>query len=226
MNLFIDTSALVKLYHKEDGSEQLTDFLKQNEDDIVITISDLSRIEFHSAFLKRVRMKEIDFSTVQQAFKEFENDLTMINVVETTSEVKEFAISLLDNIAPDKNLRTLDALQLATALTVNQFYRVSYFIAADQRLLEVAAEYFDTFDPVEFEEADNTESQFTKPAKKFWDSIPENIREELLENVWCSNCSEVTTIINFKGTIESGDLILRGECRRCGYKVARLVESE
>ncbi len=27
MNLFIDASALVKLYHKEDGSEQLTDFL-------------------------------------------------------------------------------------------------------------------------------------------------------------------------------------------------------
>ncbi len=43
---------------------------------------------------------------------------------------------------------------------------------------------------------------------------------------WCSNCSEITTIINFKGTIESGDLILRGECRKCGYKVARLIESE
>ncbi|MBE7546873.1 MAG: hypothetical protein HS127_07000 [Planctomycetia bacterium] len=55
--------------------------------------------------------------------------------------------------------------------------------------------------------------------------MPENIREELLENVWCSNCSEVTTVINFKGTIESGDLILRGECRKCSYKVARLIEA-
>ncbi len=55
MNLFFDTSALVKLYHKEDGSDYLADFLNQNKDDLVITISDISKIEFHSAFLKRVR---------------------------------------------------------------------------------------------------------------------------------------------------------------------------
>ncbi|MBK8129656.1 MAG: hypothetical protein IPK53_12415 [bacterium] len=33
-----------------------------------------------------------------------------------------------------------------------------------------------------------------------------------------------TTIINFKGNIQQGDLILRGECLRCGGVVVRLLE--
>lgn len=56
MNLFIDTSALVKLYHHEAGTENLNDFLNHYADDLIITIADITRIEFHSAFLRRVRM--------------------------------------------------------------------------------------------------------------------------------------------------------------------------
>lgn len=35
---------------------------------------------------------------------------------------------------------------------------------------------------------------------------------------------ESITIVNFKGNIKQGDLILRGECIRCGGAVARLIE--
>lgn len=148
MNLFIDTSALVKLYHQEDGSENLADFLKQYEVDLVITISDLSKIEFHSAFLKRVRMNEIDEQTVKEAFEEFENDTIMMNIVDTDLQVKNAAISLLDNIAVTKSLKTLDALQLATAILTNQFYPIDYFIAADKKLLEIAQTYFQVYNPI------------------------------------------------------------------------------
>ena len=33
-----------------------------------------------------------------------------------------------------------------------------------------------------------------------------------------------TTIVNFRGTIEGGDLILPGFCSKCGTEVVRLVE--
>ena len=65
---------------------------------------------------------------------------------------------------------------------------------------------------------------FTPQAKWFWDSIPEHFQAKIIGAVWCPHCRESTTIINFKGNIKQGDLLLRGECLRCGGAVARLVE--
>ncbi len=36
----------------------------------------------------------------------------------------------------------------------------------------------------------------------------------------------MTTIVDFTGGVEGGDLVLRGKCKTCGEKVARLIESE
>lgn len=70
-----------------------------------------------------------------------------------------------------------------------------------------------------------TSSQtFTPQGQWFWDSIPEEHQVRTLGAVWCSHCRQKTTIVNFKGNIKQGDLILRGECIRCGGAVARLIE--
>ena len=69
-------------------------------------------------------------------------------------------------------------------------------------------------------------SEFTVKAKAKWDSIPHHIQEQLLSNVWCTHCSDMTTITDFQGRVERGDLILTGNCATCGGKVARLIESE
>lgn len=68
--------------------------------------------------------------------------------------------------------------------------------------------------------------QFTPQAKIFWERIPENIREELLANVWCMTCRNITTIIDYTGSLEKGDLILKGKCKHCGNEVARVIEGE
>jgi hypothetical protein len=68
--------------------------------------------------------------------------------------------------------------------------------------------------------------EFTGKAKAMWDAIPPQFQERLLNNVWCVHCSGVTTITNFKGHVEKGDLILTGQCVTCGGKVARLIEGE
>jgi len=56
------------------------------------------------------------------------------------------------------------------------------------------------------------------------EGIPENIHQALLANVWCKKCAGSTTIVNFGGTVEGGDLILRGFCSQCGAEVTRLIE--
>ncbi len=66
--------------------------------------------------------------------------------------------------------------------------------------------------------------KFTAPAKAKWDSIPPQIQKKLLKNVWCTKCAGVTTIKNFKGEIDEGDLILTGTCITCDGQVVRVIE--
>ncbi len=55
-SFFFDTSALVKLYHEEDGTEELT--LLVSSENPVILISDITVIEMISALAKKVRTEE------------------------------------------------------------------------------------------------------------------------------------------------------------------------
>ena len=64
---------------------------------------------------------------------------------------------------------------------------------------------------------------FTRPARQRWESIPTDIRQRLLANVWCGARHEVT-ITNFTGTIKSGNLLLVGKCAECHGDVARVIE--
>lgn len=66
--------------------------------------------------------------------------------------------------------------------------------------------------------------RFTPRARAMWDRIPPEGRERLVANVWCTHCTAVTTIVDFSGSVKSGDLILQGTCQVCGKPVARLVE--
>lgn len=63
-------------------------------------------------------------------------------------------------------------------------------------------------------------------ANKKWLSIPKEIRNSLLSNVWCGNCSDVTTITAF--LIEEHDfgIVLKGKCKNCGKDVARVIEED
>ena len=66
---------------------------------------------------------------------------------------------------------------------------------------------------------------FTQPARERWDTIPANIRQGLLENVWCGHCRQAVTITNFSGAMKTGALLLVGKCGECHGDVARLIEA-
>ena len=65
---------------------------------------------------------------------------------------------------------------------------------------------------------------FTRPARQRWESIPPDIRQRLLANVWCVQCRHEVTITNFTGTIKSGNLLLVGKCSECHCDMARVIE--
>ena len=64
LNLFFDTSALVKLFHQEEGSDRIIQ-LMENED-TQVWISELAKLEFISALHRRFRMKELNESQLYE----------------------------------------------------------------------------------------------------------------------------------------------------------------
>jgi hypothetical protein len=68
--------------------------------------------------------------------------------------------------------------------------------------------------------------QATPKAKKIWESIAGDIQIKILNNVWCVQCRKESSIGNLTGKIESGMLVLRGSCTKCGGDVARVIENQ
>ncbi|WP_146176573.1 hypothetical protein [Chromobacterium sp. Panama] len=71
---------------------------------------------------------------------------------------------------------------------------------------------------------ETTMSEFIPNAQSFWNAIAPHTQQRLLENVWCAHCREQTTIVDFSGRIERGNLLLLGRCATCGGNVARVIE--
>src|SRR5262245_2571685 len=68
------------------------------------------------------------------------------------------------------------------------------------------------------------QSLFTPAAQILWDAIPQHFQEQVLHNVWCSHCSDMTTMTDFTGEVHGRSLVLRGTCITCRGKVARVLE--
>lgn len=147
MNFFFDSSALVKLYHQEDGTAFLEDLLRKYSTNVVVTLFDLACIEFRSAVQKYVRQKALSLQRARELFRQFENDDNLYNVVEVASSVNELAVTLLETAGSRNMLKTLDSLQLASAIISHQSFPVDYFVSSDSNLLFVANEFFPTINP-------------------------------------------------------------------------------
>jgi len=131
---FIDTSALIKLYHEEKGTDRLTRLIISENP--VIVISDLTVIEMISALAKKVRTGEIDEHIFNEAVLNFENDVSIFEVTDINEKIKRRASYLLKTVGTHKGLKSLDSLQLASALAAPE--PPELFITADNILGKIA----------------------------------------------------------------------------------------
>jgi len=69
------------------------------------------------------------------------------------------------------------------------------------------------------------DGKFTMRAAVLWGTIPKEARERILANVFCVKCRGPATMTNFTGEEVKGDVILKGECAKCGHEVVRVVET-
>jgi predicted nucleic acid-binding protein len=133
MKYYFDTTALVKIYHREIGSDQVIG-IYNGED--AITISELGAIEFISTIHRKHREHEVDMRTLMAVISKFQEDMdNRYDVVKFFSLVMEEAWNFICNYAPQHSLRTLDSLQFA-------FFKVycdpnDTFVCADKNLIKL-----------------------------------------------------------------------------------------
>jgi predicted nucleic acid-binding protein len=135
---FFDTSALVKLYHEEAGTEELTALIERENP--LIAVSDIAAVEMVSAFAKKVRTAEIDIPAFEEAIAAFQSDLSQFHVITVESTIMARASDLLKTAGLKNALKTLDSLQLASALVFSERSKLDLFIAADGVLMKIAEE--------------------------------------------------------------------------------------
>ena len=145
-SVYLDTSALVKLYIEEEGGARVV-ALTADRDAIQAVILDITLIESRSAIRRRQRQGDISSADADRVLKQIEDDATgMFLVQPCTSAVMEEAARLLDR----HPLRAYDALQLAGCLVVrNDVPGPLTFVCADIRLCEAASlEGVNTLNPL------------------------------------------------------------------------------
>ena len=134
-SVYLDTSALIKLYVEEVGNEQVVEAMQDAVDGRVIIV-DLTPLEARSAIRRREREGDISAADADRVLRQIENDCSMSFLMQpSTSAVMEDAARLIDQYP----LRAYDALQLAGCLVVRDGMPGPVtFVCADTRLCDAA----------------------------------------------------------------------------------------
>ena len=90
----------------------------------------------------------MNFQTAKDVFDTLESDLDSMQVIVIGSKIKQLALQLLNEFGPKKSFRTLDSLQFASAIESNQNFAIDYFVASDDRLLEIVTTQFKVYNPI------------------------------------------------------------------------------
>lgn len=166
---FFDSSALYKRYVYEPGSGWVRARCSKRGDENIVIISQIARIEIIAALYRMGRLTGQQPALVDAAVAEFEQHLARsrpsrkridrpYRIIPLTESIVEMASALrrkYRDLTPHP-LRTLDALQLASALVSRRLLADSSqseiesvtFVTADARLLAITAlEGFQTENP-------------------------------------------------------------------------------
>lgn len=135
---FLDTSALVKHYHPEIGTHAVDRII--GEPGAELLIARLTLVETISVFAIKVRTGEFDATEFARLRGLFATHVARrrYQVIRILNVHYDRARDLIGNHGLTRRARTLDTLQLAVALHLNQVAPLDHFVCADQRLRDIA----------------------------------------------------------------------------------------
>ena len=127
MIAFIDTSSLIKRYVREEGSDDLTEYMNQLTGAVV---SPVTLIELYSGLTRRLNDRSLSLSGFQRIEEEMLRNFQHFNVVRWNDDLVIEAVAMVRR----HKLRTLDAIQLASA----KLAKAQQLLASDLSLTEAA----------------------------------------------------------------------------------------
>ena len=140
--IYFDSSALVKRYIEEKGSDKVNSLLAGGS---TAAVSRLAYPEILAAITRRHKAKEIEAGAFERMRKAFKTDWTNLIVVEFHREVFKF----IDEVIAKHALKGSDTIHLASALWLKKTTKAEVvFVASDRELVKAAkAEKFQTCNP-------------------------------------------------------------------------------
>ena len=136
MNVFFDTSALVKFFNVEQGTDRVTELIVNRKNRIFI--SELARLEIYSALYRKFRNHQIDTIQLNEAISGFNEQLVWFNLESLNQLILDEAGIMLQNFGKEYGLRTLDAIHLATFFLIAE--KSWLFVCSDDILGKVVNE--------------------------------------------------------------------------------------
>jgi hypothetical protein len=135
---FFDTSALVKHYHAEAGTGAVDRIIAEPGAELLI--ARLTLVETVSVFAIKVRTGDFDATEFTRLRTLFAAHVARrrYQVFRLLNAHYDRARDLIANHGLQRQIRTLDALQLSVALQIHQAAPIDHFVCADRRLCEIA----------------------------------------------------------------------------------------
>mgnify|MGYP001582306992 CR=1 FL=1 len=126
MSCFFDTSALIKRYIDEDGSDAVEEILGEQDE---IIVSPITKIECFSVIKRLLLEKAIIKKNYDLLSKEIAYDFKFFSIIDFSDILEKQALKLVDRY----QLKPLDSIQLASCLLAKK--EISYMVACDDKLI-------------------------------------------------------------------------------------------
>ena len=133
MRLYLDTSALVKVYITETGSEMVEDLVARCER---ISISMVGYAEARAAFARRLRSRDLTEVAYRGCLDQLDRDWKDLDRV----LVNEPLVHIAGHLATRHGLRGFDAIHLASAISAQRKDGDDLVFVSFDRDLAIAAE--------------------------------------------------------------------------------------
>ena len=142
---FFDTSALVKRYYSEKGTDAVDEIIETDQNCVVI--SSLSIIETVSAFRRKHNRGELSKEAMDGLLSSFfQEALEEFLILPLEESILQFSFELI----LEDDLRTLDSLQFSTAISIEPEIEDFRFVCTDSDLVSIAQKRgLSTVNPVE-----------------------------------------------------------------------------
>jgi len=132
MMLYLDTSAMVKLYVEESMSSKVVAAVEEAE---AVATSLIAYAEARAAFARARREARLSAQAYRHVVQEFIEDWNRFVVIEVTDRVVKHA----GDLAAQRALRGFDALHLASAMDLRDHLSMPVTFLAFDRVLTLAA---------------------------------------------------------------------------------------